>query len=244
MADILEKMIRCINCSKTDIKAEYAFKSDMLKRAVTDKTAYFKVNHINFNVVDFTIFVYTPVFEKGVGCIETSKRVCKILSEGGFDISEMTVEGVEYNGSSQGFVSKIKGSVCDNNEEFQALGGCLFRASGFAGDRNLELEFSAESYEILGDMNEYPIMTILDDEPLEVLHGNGAFTIKLNGVLRKYAKLLSYNGMFVLRFLNMIDTGVSAYMEDVFEYCTCESVEYTAENKINLKIRGYSEYGR
>ncbi len=234
MRDILQRMIDCVNRSDCEIAADFAFRPDFLKRAVTDRTAYFAVERMKNNAADIKIYVYTPVSDGGIVCSDTAGAVCKILSDGGFELSGIAVGNVEYNGNSRGFVSEISAEISGGSDEYGFLGGCLFIASKFSGDGNLALRFRVESYEVSGKLNEYPIMTIFENMPIDVFPGDGEYTIKLRGVRRSDFLQLFYNGTF--------DLGVSGD-GDIFERCFCESVEYTEKDMVNLTVRGYREYG-
>ena len=234
MSDVLKLMIDCINESQCGIAAEYAFRSDFLKRAVSDRSVYFKADSVKPGVVDFTGFVYTPVFENGEGCIETAKTICRVLREGKFDISDLRIEGVEYNGNSLGFVSKIRGSISDSSDEFVMPGGCFLMALGYGDEKVYKLDFGADSYKVSGDLGVYPIMTVFEELPFDFHRCTKEFKIKLYGVRKIYAKEIIAGGKFVL--------VISDY-EFSFVNCFCEEIEFTAYNKVDLTIRGYVENG-
>ncbi len=228
MIGVIRQMMDSINSSQTDITAEYAYRSDPVKRPVTERRACFKVNEIHSGEIIFSILVFTPLYGNGEENVDSAIEICEFLGSEGFDIYNIVIGEVSYDGNSQGFVSEIKGSIFDGGET-ASLGGISLTAFNFSRNGSLTEDFFAEDCDYSVSESNYPIMTVFENEPFDVLPGEDEWKLRLRGVSEEHAVKLRSNGVFDLKIKNS---------ENIFRKCRCESYNGNAFEKVDLLIRG------
>ena len=208
MLSILDGMINCIRRAYPKYRVNLGYKNILSDRPVITKAVYVTAGEVRKTELDFVICVYTPISEGGNECVKTACNIYNVLYSGGLELKNISVGAVEYDNNSQGFVVKIKGTA-----EFEGENGTE------------EYGFRAASCKITCNTGYYPIMTVFDSEPLDVIESVRGYKIVLDDVSAEAAELVSGLRCFKLFFENI---GGS------YEKCYCEKVERNSDGKYSL----------
>ena len=231
MLSILDGMINCIRRAYPKYRVNLGYKNILSDRPVITKAVYVTAGEVRKTELDFVICVYTPISEGGNECVKTACEIYNVLYSGGLELKNISVGAVEYDNNSQGFVVKIKGTAEDDSLEFGTFdpdvnGKSVNCTAEFEGENGTEeYGFRAASCKITCNTGYYPIMTVFDSEPVDVIESVRGYKIVLDDVSAEAAEIVSGLRCFKLFFENI---GGS------YEKCYCEKVERNSDGKYSL----------
>lgn len=200
-------MVSCIARAYPTYRVRLGYESGRVDRPVLKKAVYVTPGEIREKEIDFVIYIYTPVSLEGQECVKTACEVYNVLIDGGIELKGTAVGGVRYDNSSQGFVVKITGTAADDSLEYGESGG------GNVESEKIECElsyvfkngtssykFTAESYRVVCTSEDYPIMTIYEKEPIEIIKGANVYKVVIEGVEFITVSMIVSGRMFNLNF--------------------------------------------
>ena len=219
-------------------RVEMAYENDLLDRPVLENAVYIAADEIRGGELDFVIFVYTPLSGGGSECMKTACEVYNALYEGGLKLSGVSIGAVEYNGNSQGFTVKIKGTAEDDSIEFDepedtaAVSRIICNAVYEHEDRTDYHSFLVLSCKVVCNDLYYPIMTVFESKPFEFLDDERNYKIVMDGVLKRDLRYLTSSRSFKLTVNNV---------EMTFNNCCCDRFESDSDGKFTVTIIGEVE---
>lgn len=225
------------------VKVKTAYDGVLLERPVTSPSVYVTIDDsVLSGTLDFIIYAYSPVSQGGIGCIELAEKTSHLLQEcEAVTIGGLSISRISYNSSSNGFVIQIKGSVFDLDTVGEPPDGGAFSISAFdfAYDREMELHFMTSNVALKSVFSPYPIMTICDGIPIDVVGEGTVYKITLQNLSRDMASKLCSNGSFSMK----IESGASV---EEFRKCFADSRSFDTDNLdkgITVIVAAYDKKG-
>lgn len=217
-------------------RVDFCYEDVAAERPVVRKELYLMPTKLNESRLEFALYVYSPVKLGGDECVRTAYDVYSSLLSGGFEMVEASLGAVKYDNKSQGFLVQITGTFQREEEpveepveepivEPESI-DCIMTYEAFG--REFSLSFSAEKYKVFCDAEEYPILTICDSSPIDIIEGRKNYRITIEGIAFDEAVGNLYNQrMYKLCFSddNML-----------YEQCKFDKYEKSEENKFTVTV--------
>ena len=234
--NIFDEMIDCINKAFPEYRVSMGYRNVPSDRPVLETAVYITADEIRERELDFVIHVYTPLSLGGSECVRTACEIYNVLYDGGLELKNVVVGAAEYNSDSQGFAVKIRGTAEDDSLEFKESeptpepGSEKIRCTAVIENEDgpVEYNFLADSCKINCDEIYYPIMTVFESYPYELIDGVKSRKIVLGGI-----------GLLMMRYLTAvksfelsIDNG-----RETFENCYCEKYERNSDGEFTITMR-------
>lgn len=239
----IERIADYLSDNLVGVRVKTAYDGVLLERPVTSPSVYVTIDDSNLSgTLDFIIYAYSPISQGGIGCIELAEKTAHLLQEcDAVAIGGLSVSRVSYNSSSNGFVIQIKGSVFDFDTVGEPPVGGAFSVSAFdfAYDSEMELHFMTSNVTLKSDFSPYPIMTICDSIPVDVVGGGTVYKITLQNLSRNTASKLCSNGSFSMK----IESGLSV---EEYRKCFADSRSFGTDNLdkgITVIVAAYDKKG-
>ncbi len=235
MLSVLDGMINCIRRVYPKYRVNFGYRNILSDRPVLTKAVYVTAEEVRKTELDFVICVYTPISEGGNECVKTACEIYNVLYSGGLELKNVVIGAVEYDNNSQGFVVKIKGTAEDDSLEFGEYdldlnGKSVNCTAEFQGENGTEMySFRAGNCKITCNTGYYPIMTVFDGKPIEIIEGVRGYKIVLGGVSAEAVEVITDLRCF------------SLYIENVggsYDKCYCEKFERSSDGEYSLTIIG------
>lgn len=237
MLSVLERMKSCIKAAKPAYRVNFGYSNILSDRPVTETAVYITAEEVRKTRVDFVIHVYTPLSLGGNECIKTACEVYNILYDGSLELKNIVIGAVEFNSNSPGFTVKIKGTAEDDSLKYSLDDldpeelpiSCYAILKTDSGSENYQ--FQADSCKVFCETGHYPIMTIFEGTPTDIVKDRPKSKIVLEGVNFEAMRVLALAVDFQL-FVGTVRVG--------FQNCRCEKYERTTrEEKHTLTIIGF-----
>ena len=211
MFDKINEMIS--ELCENGINAVLGYRHNNAQRPVKRGSAYVYPEKLECGRLYFAIDVYSPFSDDLSGCMTLAQDTARVLSSK-INAQELVISRVSYDNNSMGYVSRITANtVCDSS------GGVQVRFYGFKGNDGLIVNADIFDVKFETDFSPYPIYTIFNSAPVDVIYNKKKYTVTLKGVRGGLGSLLSSYGMFNMRF-------VSADEEfDLYNCCVIKSDE-------------------
>lgn len=227
MTELTELICEYLSEALTGYTVTTAFAPAAAEQPLKRNTVFVMPQSIENGRMELIVSVCVPLAAGGIGCFNEAEQVSELLksSDCPVKLDNVAVREVKYNRNDRAFTCAVS-AAADKNESKRFY----FRAELFENDPGKTVSCGISHYTIKRHFGNYPVMTIFDEIPTDIINRENVYDITLPEVPVLFIDDLAESGRFRLTV-----NGMS------FDDCYCVESTDDQTKKATVVVRGYSD---